>query len=194
MFEKQAILTKKNIDLFNKFSLIFREKSMQNRCKIMSNDYSHKNQQKNTFGTWFLSEKSILNAFWESLRVPGKVQKGRATLGKTAPWRDLVQFCSFASIAFAAGSISTPFGHHFNTILTPFCLLSGTIFHTALAQKRLPTGSAAWLRRIGWPWKLPCVRSKIFAERCLRQWWYPQYQWSSGMREAFWIKTTVMGV
>ena len=128
MFEKQAMLTKNNTDFFNKFSLIFREKSMQNRCKIMSNDYSHKNQQKNTFGTWFLSEKSILNGFWESLRVPGKVQKGRATLGKTAPWRDLVQFCSFASITFAAGSISTPFGHHFNTILTPFCLLSGTIF------------------------------------------------------------------
>ena len=128
MFEKQAMLTKNNTDFFNKFSLIFREKSMQNRCKIMSNDYSHKNQQKNTFGTWFLSEKSILNGFWGSLRVPGKAQKGRATLGKTAPWRDLVQFCSFASITFAAGSISTPFGHHFNTILTPFCLLSGTIF------------------------------------------------------------------
>ena len=64
-------------------------------------------------------------------------------------------------------------------------------FHTALAQKRLPTGSAAWLRRIGWPWKLPCVRSKIFAERCLRQWWYPQYQWSGGMREAFWITNAV---
>ena len=150
MFEKQGILTKKT--LF--FSRSFPWFSVKNRCKIMSNDYSLKNQQKNTFGTWFLSKKSILNGFWESLRVPGKVQKGRATLAKTAPWRNLVQFCSFASITFAAGSISTPFRHHFNTILTPFCLLSGTIFHTALAQKRLPTGSAAWLRRIGWPLKI----------------------------------------
>ena len=143
MFEKQAMVIKKGNDFSKSFSLNFREKSMQNRCKSVQNDYLHKNLLKNTFGIGLFSEKSILNAFWESLRVPGKVQKGRATLGKTAPWRDLVQFCSFASITFAAGSISTPFGHHFNTILTPFCLLSGTIFHTALAQKRLPTGSAA---------------------------------------------------
>ena len=154
MFEKQTMLPKKDIDFSINFSFIFREKSMQNRCKSVQNDYLHKTLQKNTFGTWSFSEKSILNGFWESLRVLGKVQKRRATLAKTVPWRDLMQFCSFASITFAAGSISTPFGHHFNTILTPFCLLSGTIFHTALAQKRLPTGSAAWLRRIGWPLKI----------------------------------------
>ena len=128
MFEKQAMLAKKDIDFFVNGSSIFREKSMQNQCKSVLNDYLHKNLRKNTFGTWFFSEKSILNGFWESLRVPGKVQKGRATLAKTAPRRDLVQFCIFASITFVAGSISTPFGHHFNTILTPFYLLSATIF------------------------------------------------------------------
>ena len=51
MFEKQAMLAKKDIDFFINVSFIFREKSMQNRCKSVQNDYLHKNLQKNTFGT-----------------------------------------------------------------------------------------------------------------------------------------------
>ena len=97
---------------------------MQKRAKRLF----AQNSTKNTFGTWSFSEKSILNRFCECLQVLGKVRKGRATLTKTAPWRNSVQFCSFASITFAAGSISTPFGHHFSTIVTAFCLLSCTIF------------------------------------------------------------------
>ena len=140
MFKKQAMLTKKGIDFCIQLSLNFREKSMQNREKACRTIICTKINKKNMFGTWFFSEKSILDGFSESLQVPGKVQKGRATLGKTAPWRDLVQFCSFESSSFAAGSISTPFGHNFNTILTPFCLLSGIIF-IPLWHKRdcLPT-------------------------------------------------------
>ena len=133
MFEKQAMLAKKDIDFFIDCSFIFREKLMQNWCKSVQNDYLHKNLQKNMFGTWCFSEKSILNGFWESLRVLGKVQKGWATLGKTAPWRNFVQFCSFASTTFAAGSISTPFGHHlsqfwlqFAYFQAPFPYRSGT--------------------------------------------------------------------
>ena len=51
MFEKQAMLAKKVIDFVINFSFIFREKSMQNRCKSVLNDYLHKSLFKNTFGT-----------------------------------------------------------------------------------------------------------------------------------------------
>ena len=63
----------------------------------------------------------------ESLRVPGKVLKGHGTLTKTTPWRDLVPFCSFECISFAAGFFLALFEHHFDSVL---------------AHKKLPTGSA----------------------------------------------------
>ena len=88
------------------------------------------------------------------------------------------------------------------SLLAPFRLPSGTIliqFWLHFAYFQAPFFIPLWHKRdclpavqhdcdaSAGPWKLPCVRSKIFAERCLRQWWYPQYQWSGGMREAFWI-------
>ena len=85
----------------------------------------HKNQQKNTFGTRSFSEKSILDGFLDSLWVPGELQKGRLTLTKTTPWRDMVPFCRFECITFAAGSILALFGHYFDTVLAHKKLLTG---------------------------------------------------------------------
>ena len=61
---------------------------------------------------------------------PREAPKGRGRSIKTTPWRDLVPFCSFECITFAAGSILALFGHHFDTVL---------------AHKKLPTGSACTL-------------------------------------------------
>ena len=101
------------------------------------------------FGTRSFSEKSILDGFSESLWVPGKLQKGRGTLTKTTPWRDLVPFCSFECITFAAGSILALFGQHFDTVL---------------AHKKLPTGCACTLGVSG-----PAECAKRFESGALRR-------------------------
>ena len=56
---------------------------------------------------------------------PREAPKGRGRSIKTTPWRNLVPFCSFECITFAAGSILALFGHYFDTVLAHKKLLTG---------------------------------------------------------------------
>ena len=116
-FKKPSDAVKKYIVFFIKFSLIFHE----NRYKIMKKTYEiiicTKIDKKDTFGTHFCAKSRFLMDFRNSLWVPGKLQKGRGSLIKTTPWRDLLPFCSFECITFAAGFILALFGHYFDTVL-----------------------------------------------------------------------------
>ena len=72
---------KKRIVFFIDFSSIFREKSTKNHAKSVETSFVHKNRQKITFGTSFLTKKSIFNEFLVSPRVPrdGSGRPGKFT-------------------------------------------------------------------------------------------------------------------
>ena len=73
MLKKTSDDVKKHIIFFIDVSSIFREKSTENRAKIVKTSLMHKNRRKSTFGTPFFSKKSIFSEFLGSPRVPRAV-------------------------------------------------------------------------------------------------------------------------
>ena len=73
MLKKTSDDVKKRIVSFIDFSLIFREKSTENRAKSVKTSLMHKNRRQITFGTPFFSKKSVFSEFLGSRRVPRAV-------------------------------------------------------------------------------------------------------------------------
>ena len=86
MLKKTSDDAKKRIVFFIDCSLIFREKSTENRAKSAETSFVHKNRRKSTFGTPFFSKKSIFSEFLGSPRVP------RAVLGRPGKYQKSIIF------------------------------------------------------------------------------------------------------
>ena len=130
MFEKASDAVKKCIHFLIKFWLFFREKLIQNREKKRVKRLSAQKSAKKT-RLECISEQKVDSWWIFGLPMgPREAPKGRGRSGKTTPWRNLVPFCSFECITFAAGSILALFGHYFDTVL---------------AHKKLPTSNACTL-------------------------------------------------
>ena len=185
---------KKALTFAFRFPWIF----VKNRYKIVKKRverlFAQKSIKKTRLELDFLANSQFLTDFRSPSGSPERSKRDEQHWQKLLPGAIWCNFVALQALLSLLAPFQFPSCTTFNTILTPFCLLSGIIF-IPLWHKRdcLPAVQHDCDASAG-PWKLPCVRSKIFAERCLRQWWYPQCQWSGGMREASLIRRTPSGV